>query len=197
MSAASLRRTGDPVAGEEPPSQRADERPRAAGGTGDEYARLPADRITGPPGLSHTDCDPNRPQVKAHWHGRSRPALLMTGLTAAGAVPSSARDLLRLGGPARPRRRTGRFPAHRLMEVRRPRLVSGPVLAALTNSAPTPLTPSCRPRTWPWAHWAGGPRTQMDRSGVKHDRLRRFTVMVLPRCVTGLTFSSYAPCLRA
>ncbi|MGW0783214.1 serine hydrolase domain-containing protein [Streptomyces sp. NPDC002913] len=67
---------------------------RAAGGTGGDYAALLAERVTGPLGLRDTDCDPNRPQLMGHWHGRSRPALLMPGLAAAGAVRSSARDLL-------------------------------------------------------------------------------------------------------
>lgn len=69
---------------------------RAAGGAGGDYAALLAERVTGPLGLTDTDCDPNRPQLKGHWHGRPRPALLMPGLTAAGAVRSSARDLLRV-----------------------------------------------------------------------------------------------------
>ncbi|MEV7297836.1 serine hydrolase domain-containing protein [Streptomyces clavifer] len=67
---------------------------RAAGGSGDGYADLLAERITGPLGLTDTDCDPNRPQATGHWRGRPRPVQLMPGLPAAGAVRSSARDLL-------------------------------------------------------------------------------------------------------
>ncbi|WP_329041690.1 beta-lactamase family protein [Streptomyces sp. NBC_00178] len=96
---------------------------RAAGGDGGDYAALLADRITGPLGLSRTDCDPNRPQVTGHWHGRARPVMLMPGLAAAGAVRSSARDLLRLlgllldpGSVPDPFLRTA------LTEVQRPRL---------------------------------------------------------------------------
>jgi hypothetical protein len=33
----------------------------------------------------------------------------------------------------------------------------------------------------------------VDRSGAKHDRLRRFVAMVLPRRAEGLTFSIHAP----
>ncbi|MFE4690749.1 serine hydrolase domain-containing protein [Streptomyces sp. NPDC056749] len=69
---------------------------RAAGGAGGDYAALLAERVTGPLGLTDTDCDPNLPQLTGHWHGRPRPALLMPGLAAAGAVRSSARDLLRV-----------------------------------------------------------------------------------------------------
>ncbi|CAD5926683.1 protein of unknown function [Streptomyces sp. KY75] len=35
--------------------------------------------------------------------------------------------------------------------------------------------------------------TVVDRSGAKHDRLSRFTAMVLPRRTEGLTFSIHAP----
>ncbi|CUM37518.1 hypothetical protein BN2537_4001 [Streptomyces venezuelae] len=39
--------------------------------------------------------------------------------------------------------------------------------------------------------------SDVDHSGMKHDRRRRFATVVLLRGVTGLTFSSYAPRLRA
>jgi len=45
-------------------------------------------------------------------------------------------------------------------------------------------------RGGPTSATACPPAGRVDRTGVKHDRLRRFTAMVLPRCVTGLTFSS-------
>ncbi|MER7941934.1 serine hydrolase domain-containing protein [Streptomyces sp. NPDC094458] len=115
---------------------------RAAGGTGSDYPALLAERVTGPLGLTDTDCDPNRPQATGHWHDRPRPALLMPGLTAAGAVRSSARDLLRvltaLLGPE-----TAPGPALRtaLTEVQRPRLSvprTGSRLCLIWNLRPRP-----------------------------------------------------------
>ncbi|MBP2404565.1 serine hydrolase domain-containing protein [Streptomyces syringium] len=66
----------------------------AAGGHGSDYANLLNERVLAPLGLTDTDCDPHRPQAVGHWHGRPRPALLIPGLPAAGALRSSARDLL-------------------------------------------------------------------------------------------------------
>ncbi|MEV2243090.1 serine hydrolase domain-containing protein [Streptomyces sp. NPDC049970] len=115
---------------------------RAAGGTGGDYAALLADRVTGPLGLSRTDCDSNTPQVTGYWHGRPRPALRMPGLVAAGAVRSSARDLTRLlgalldpGSVPDPALRTA------LVEVQRPRLSvprTGSRLCLIWNLRPRP-----------------------------------------------------------
>ncbi|WP_405666401.1 beta-lactamase family protein [Streptomyces sp. NBC_01166] len=115
---------------------------RAAGGPGSDYPALLAERVTGPLGLTDTDCDPNRPQITGHWHGRPRPALLMPGLTAAGAVRSSARDLLRvLAALLDPD--TAPDPALRtaLAEVQRPRLSiprTGSRLCLIWNLRPRP-----------------------------------------------------------
>ncbi|MFE9724019.1 serine hydrolase domain-containing protein [Streptomyces sp. NPDC005794] len=115
---------------------------RAAGGTGGDYPALLAERVTGPLGLADTDCDPNRPQATGHWHGRPRPALLMPGLTAAGAVRSSARDLLSvLAALLDPD--TAPNPALRtaLAEVQRPRLSvprTGSRLCLIWNLRPGP-----------------------------------------------------------
>jgi len=156
---------------------------RAAGGTGGDYPALLAERVTGPLGLADTDCDAGRPQATGHWHGRPRPALLMPGLVAAGAVRSSARDLLRvLAALLDPETAPDPVLRTALAEVQRPRLSvprtgsrlclvwnlrprpggallhhsggtrgftafagflpgSGTGLAALTNTAPTPLAP--------------------------------------------------------
>ncbi|GGY08499.1 serine hydrolase domain-containing protein [Streptomyces hiroshimensis] len=68
---------------------------RAAGGGPGDYPALLGERVLQPLGLADTDCDPTRPQVPGHWHGRPRPPWLVPGLPAAGALRSSARDLLR------------------------------------------------------------------------------------------------------
>ncbi|MFC8593591.1 serine hydrolase domain-containing protein [Streptomyces atroolivaceus] len=115
---------------------------RAAGGTGGDYPALLAERVTGPLGLADTDCDANRPQATGHWHGRPRPALLMPGLAAAGAVRSSAQDLLCvLGALLDPG--TAPNPALRtaLAEVQRPRLSvprTGSRLCLIWNLRPRP-----------------------------------------------------------
>ncbi|MBM7439944.1 serine hydrolase [Streptomyces sp. HB132] len=115
---------------------------RAAGGSGDDYPALLAERVTGPLGLADTDCDPGRPQATGHWHGRPRPSLLMPGLTAAGAVRSSVRDLLRvLAALLDPD--TAPEPALRtaLAEVQRPRLSvprTGSRLCLIWNLRPRP-----------------------------------------------------------
>ncbi|WP_443054555.1 serine hydrolase [Streptomyces sp. NBC_00683] len=178
---------------------------RAAGGAGGAYAAMLAERVTDPLGLAGTDWDSNRPQATGHWHGRARPALLMPGLAAAGAVRSSARDLLGvlaalLDPDAAPGRSTapplrGDPGFHRVRGLPprlgyRTRRVDE--LGPHTARAVRPGRVRDPARTGPAAAGSG-----VDRSGVKHDRLRRFTAMVLPRCVTGLTFSSYASCLRA
>ncbi|MFI6121037.1 serine hydrolase [Streptomyces sp. NPDC051064] len=127
------------------------------------------------------------------------------GLTAAGAVRSSARDLLRaLDALLDP----DTAPA----EVQRPRLSiprTGSRLCLIRNHRPRPSGAQLHHSGGTRGFTASGPPTEpcgtgrrplrdgVDRSGTKHDRLPRFTAMVLPRCVTGLTFSLYAPRLRA
>ncbi|MYQ39209.1 serine hydrolase [Streptomyces sp. SID4921] len=115
---------------------------RAAGGTGSDYPALLAERVTGPLGLTDTDCDPNRPQATGHWHGRPRPALLMPGLTAAGAVRSSVRDLLRvLTVLLDPETAPGPALRTALTEVQRPRLSvprTGSRLCLIWNLRPRP-----------------------------------------------------------
>ncbi|MFD6279552.1 serine hydrolase domain-containing protein [Streptomyces sp. NPDC060209] len=115
---------------------------RAAGGTGGDYPALLAERVTGPLGLADTDCDPDLPQATGHWHGRTRPALLMPGLTAAGAVRSSARDLLRvLAALLDPDTAPDPVLRTALAEVQRPRLSvprTGSRLCLIWNLRPRP-----------------------------------------------------------
>ncbi|MEU0137631.1 serine hydrolase domain-containing protein [Streptomyces sp. NPDC006296] len=127
---------------------------RAAGGTGGDYAALLAERVTGPLGLLDTDCSANGPQATGHWHGRPRPALLMPGLVAAGAVRSSARDLLRLLTLLlHPDTAPGPVLRTALAEVQRPRLVvprTGSRLCLVWNLRPRP--------DGPLVHHSGGTR---------------------------------------
>ncbi|MEU7532474.1 serine hydrolase domain-containing protein [Saccharothrix sp. NPDC042600] len=58
------------------------------------YAELLADRVLRPLGLHDTDCTAAR-QATGHWHGRPRPPWDIPGLPAAGALRSTAQDLLR------------------------------------------------------------------------------------------------------
>ncbi|MFJ9029655.1 serine hydrolase domain-containing protein [Streptomyces sp. NPDC102274] len=69
---------------------------RAASGGRQGYGDLLAARVLGPLGLSRTSCGPDLPQATGYWHGRARPPWLIPGLAGAGAVRSSARDLLGL-----------------------------------------------------------------------------------------------------
>ncbi|MEV6421074.1 serine hydrolase domain-containing protein [Streptomyces sp. NPDC051662] len=67
---------------------------RAAGDGRQGYGDLLAARVLGPLGLIRTSCGPDLPQATGYWHGRARPPWLIPGLAGAGAVRSSARDLL-------------------------------------------------------------------------------------------------------
>ncbi|MFE4371668.1 serine hydrolase domain-containing protein [Streptomyces sp. NPDC056835] len=69
---------------------------RAASGGRQGYGDLLAARVLGPLGLIRTSCGPDLPQATGYWHGRARPPWLIPGLAGAGAVRSSARDLLGL-----------------------------------------------------------------------------------------------------
>ncbi|MBT2674366.1 beta-lactamase family protein [Streptomyces sp. ISL-14] len=92
----------------------------AAGG---DYAELLTERVLAPLGLADTDCDPYRPQAVGHWHGRPRPPWLIPGLPAAGALRSSARDLLRcLSALLAPERAGPPSLRSALVDVQRPRL---------------------------------------------------------------------------
>lgn len=102
---------------------------RAAGGSDEDpgggYPALLTERVLAPLGLTDTDCDPHRAQAQGHWRGRPRPVWLIPGLPAAGALRSSARDLLTTltalldpaASPAPPSLRAA------LADVQRPRLV--------------------------------------------------------------------------
>ncbi|MFE9662988.1 serine hydrolase [Streptomyces sp. NPDC005955] len=161
---------------------------RAAGGRDDGdaagYPALLAERVLTPLGLADSDCDPHRPQARGHWHGKPRPAWRIPGLPAAGALRSSARDLLTTLTALLDPAASAAPPSLRaaLADVQRPRLVlprtdnrlclvwnlrprqgrpllhhsggtrgftafvgflprSGTALAALANTAPTPLAP--------------------------------------------------------
>ncbi|MFJ2172374.1 serine hydrolase domain-containing protein [Streptomyces sp. NPDC087851] len=63
---------------------------------GPEYGELLAERVLGPLGLHGTGSDPGLPQATGHWHGRPRPSWRIPGLPGAGALRSSAPDLLAL-----------------------------------------------------------------------------------------------------
>ncbi|GAA2250936.1 hypothetical protein GCM10010232_43590 [Streptomyces amakusaensis] len=59
------------------------------------YGPLLEARVLRPLGLGDTSADPGEPQATGHWHGRPRPPFVIPALPGAGAVRSSARDLLR------------------------------------------------------------------------------------------------------
>ncbi|MEU0271565.1 serine hydrolase domain-containing protein [Streptomyces sp. NPDC006307] len=61
---------------------------------GRSYSTLLRDHVLHPLGLTDTTDDPGCAQATGHWHGRPRPPSLIPALPAAGAVRSSARDLL-------------------------------------------------------------------------------------------------------
>lgn len=59
------------------------------------YGDLLAERVLRPLELHDTDCR-TAPQATGHWHGKPRPPWQIPGLPAAGALRSTAIDLLRL-----------------------------------------------------------------------------------------------------
>ncbi|MER8069810.1 serine hydrolase domain-containing protein [Streptomyces sp. NPDC094034] len=69
---------------------------RAATGGHQGYGDLLTARVLNPLGLIRTSCGPDLPQATGYWHGRARPPWLIPGLAGAGAIRSSARDLLGL-----------------------------------------------------------------------------------------------------
>ncbi|MGI5341832.1 serine hydrolase domain-containing protein [Streptomyces sp. CA-181903] len=92
---------------------------------GTPYPALLAERVLRPLGLTDTDCDAGRPQLTGRWRGRPRPAWLIPGLPAAGALRSSARDLLTVVRALLEPACAAGPPSLRaaLADVRRPRLV--------------------------------------------------------------------------
>ncbi|QMU73856.1 beta-lactamase family protein [Streptacidiphilus sp. P02-A3a] len=107
---------------------------------GTDYPALLDDRVCRPLGLTRTGCDPGPGQATGYWHGRPRPPWLIPALPGAGAVRSSARDLLRyLEALLDPDRAGALGPA--LAEVRRPRLLlprTGDGLCLVWNLRPRP-----------------------------------------------------------
>ncbi|MFE4371751.1 serine hydrolase domain-containing protein [Streptomyces sp. NPDC056835] len=59
------------------------------------YGALLHAHVLEPLALTDTTADPAEPQATGHWHGRPRPPFLIPAMPAAGALRSSARDLLR------------------------------------------------------------------------------------------------------
>ncbi|MFC1415477.1 serine hydrolase domain-containing protein [Streptacidiphilus cavernicola] len=92
-----------------------------AGAAGTSYPELLRARVLDPLALTRTTGDAGCDQATGHWHGRPRPPWSIPALPGAGALRSSARDLLRylqaLIDPA------GAGPlADALTDVQRPRL---------------------------------------------------------------------------
>lgn len=87
-----------------------------------DYPRLLDARVLGPLGLTRTTCDPGSAQAVGYWHGRPRPPWRIPALPGAGALRSSARDLLRYLEALLDPAGAGGL-AHALTEVRRQRLV--------------------------------------------------------------------------
>ncbi|MEV5374447.1 serine hydrolase domain-containing protein [Streptomyces nondiastaticus] len=127
---------------------------RAAGGEPGDYPALLGERVLDPLGLADTDCDATRPQVVGHWHGRPRPPWLVPGLPGAGALRSSARDLLRcLTALLQPEAAAPPSLRVALTEVQRPRLAlrrSGRRLCLVWNMRMRP--------GGPLLHHSGGTR---------------------------------------
>ena len=107
---------------------------------GTDYPELLDARVCRPLGLTRTGCDPGPGQATGYSRGRPRPPWLIPALPGAGAVRSSARDLLRyLEALLDPDRARALAPA--LAEVRRPRLRlprTGDGLCLVWNLRPRP-----------------------------------------------------------
>ncbi|ONK11312.1 Beta-lactamase precursor [Streptomyces sp. MP131-18] len=90
---------------------------------GTDYAALLDARLLGPLGLGDTTTDPTLPQATGHWRGRPLPPWQIPALPGAGALRSSAADLLRfLGAHTAPDAAAPNGPLHAaLREVVRPR----------------------------------------------------------------------------
>ncbi|MFC4036696.1 serine hydrolase domain-containing protein [Streptomyces polygonati] len=59
------------------------------------YGALLRTHVLDPLGLADTSASATEPQATGHWHGRPRPPFVIPAMPGAGAVRSSARDLLR------------------------------------------------------------------------------------------------------
>ncbi|SEG77097.1 CubicO group peptidase, beta-lactamase class C family [Thermomonospora echinospora] len=123
---------------------------RAAGG-GTRYEDLLDARVLIPLGLTGTDCDPYRPQATGYWHGRARPTWLIPGMAGAGALRSTARDMLRY-----------------LTALLDPATVPGPTLgAALADMRrPRAVVPGNEPRPLIWNLHRGDDHDLLHHSGV-------------------------------
>ncbi|MFD8480296.1 serine hydrolase domain-containing protein [Kitasatospora sp. NPDC059673] len=108
--------------------------------TGQEYPALLASRISGPLGLTGTGCEPG--SAVGHRHGRPLPPWQIPALPGAGAVRSTARDLLRyLTAHLDPATAPAPALAAALRDVQRPRLVkprSTDRICLVWNLHPTP-----------------------------------------------------------
>ena len=107
---------------------------------GTDYSALLDERLCRPLGLARTGCGPEPEQATGYWHGRPRPPWRIPALPGAGALRSSAGDLLRyLEALLHPDRAAGLRRA--LAEVRRPLLVlprTGDGLGLVWNHRPRP-----------------------------------------------------------
>ncbi|MDT0442597.1 serine hydrolase domain-containing protein [Streptomyces johnsoniae] len=111
---------------------------------GSDYAELLTGRVLAPLGLTGTGCTDGPERATGYWRGRARPGWRIPGLAAAGALRSSARDLLRYleahlaPGTAAPGNGALRTA---LTEVTRPRLVTPPGrdrICLVWNARPRP-----------------------------------------------------------
>ena len=107
---------------------------------GTDYPALLEARVCRPLGLTRTGCGPAPGQATGYWHGRPRPPWQIPALPGAGAIRSSAGDLLRyLEALLDPGRAGTLGPA--LAEVQRLRLVlprGGDGLCLVWNQRPRP-----------------------------------------------------------
>jgi D-alanyl-D-alanine-carboxypeptidase/D-alanyl-D-alanine-endopeptidase len=91
---------------------------------GTSYPELLRARVLEPLALTRSTCDPGCVQATGYWHGRARPPWSIPALPGAGALRSSARDLLRyLEALVDPSAAAVGPLARALADVQRPRLV--------------------------------------------------------------------------